>query len=141
MRESAGNPMAAQEEPIWLLIVDDSESNRLTLQLLLEDAGYRVETASCIQEAQQQLFASGRTYQLAFLDQHLGQGLGSELASLIRQVSPQTRLILMSASFDFADAIIPTDSVDATLDKDSDFTQVLALLGKLLKGESDNDSK
>lgn len=117
--------------PPRLLIVDDGESNRLTLQLLLEDAGYVVDTAASYQEGLQRITDPAPPYQLLILDEHLGDGLGSQLAPLARQRQPGARLVLMSGSLTYAETVIAADLVDAAMDKNAEFPEILKLIQQL----------
>ena len=127
MSEEARRPTAR------LLVVDDSESNRFTLQVLLEDAGFTVDTAPSFREAEKRLVPEGSGYQMFLLDEHLGDGLGSKLVPLIRERQPRARLVLMRGSLRYSDELPPDGFVDGILDKNSDFPQVLEMLNKLLE--------
>ena len=66
-----------------ILIIDDEESLRFTLQSFLEDAGYLVSTAETFAEAKQLIEQS--IFDLVFLDIQLGRHSGLELLKIIRE--------------------------------------------------------
>jgi DNA-binding response OmpR family regulator len=80
-----------------VLLADDDESTRITLGVLLEDAGYDVDlAASCA--AARALLAREVRYDKVLLDYHLGDGLGTDLIREARKRLPDARIILMSGS-------------------------------------------
>jgi two-component system, response regulator RegA len=81
-----------------LLLVDDDESNRVTLSALLEDEGYIVDLAASFSEAKQLLETEPPPYDAVLLDHCLGDGYGSNLVPLIRRSLPNSRIIAMSGS-------------------------------------------
>lgn len=83
-----------------LLLVDDDESNRLTLSALLEDEGYLVDLAASFSEAKHLLEAEPPAYAALLLDHTLGDGYGMNLVPLIRRTLPKTKIIAMSGSVD-----------------------------------------
>lgn len=116
-----------------LLLVDDDESNRLTLSVLLEDEGYEVDVASSFAEAGRMLAAPAAAYDAALLDQHLGDGLGLDLLGALRARLPRAKAILLSGSAHEADRA--AFGVDAVLLKATPFPQVLGLLRRVLAGD------
>jgi two-component system, response regulator RegA len=125
--------MSSAIPPPRLLIVDDGESNRMTLQLLFEDAGYVVETAGSYKEGMQRITDPTAEYNLVILDEHLGDGLGSQLAPIARTSLPRARLLLMSGSLTYAETVIAADRVDAVADKNAEFPEILELVQQLLR--------
>ena len=78
-----------------LLVVDDERSMREMLEILLTGAGHEVELAANVPEA---IRAFGeRTHDLVLTDLKLGKGSGFEVLRSVRQKSPQTEVIVMSA--------------------------------------------
>src|SRR5687768_11644515 len=80
-----------------ILLVDDDESNRLTLSVLLEEEDFRVTLAASRAEAER-LLDSAETYDLVLLDHSLGDGFGTELIPLIRQKLPAAKIVALSGS-------------------------------------------
>ena len=115
---------------VSILLVDDDESNRVTLSVLLEEEGYQVEVASSFEEAKGKL-AGAASYDLVLLDQHLGDGLGSELVPEARARWPRTKLLLISGSI--ADRTGMGQLFDAIVPKGAAFPDVLALVKSALR--------
>jgi len=114
-----------------LLLVDDDESNRVTLSALLEDDGFAVDLAGSFAEASAVLGGSPPLYDAILLDHSLGDGYGSDLIPLIRRVLPETKVFAMSAS---AAAAGMRHTADAELPKGLHFPAFLERLQSLLSG-------
>jgi two-component system response regulator RegA len=115
---------------IRILLVDDSDSNRLVLGSLLEDEGLHVEEARSFAQAREKLAESGATYDLVMVDQHLGDGLGTGLVPIVRSQAPKAKVMLISGSAeDHAESGVV---FDAAVKKGRDFNDVLALMKDLL---------
>ena len=78
-----------------LLIVDDDEGMRRTLEIGLTRLGWNVALARNADEALQHL--RQRQFDWALVDVRLPGMQGTELASHIRRASPATRVVLMTA--------------------------------------------
>jgi two-component system response regulator RegA len=116
-----------------LLLVDDDESNRLTLSVLLEDEGYAVDVAASFAEARAKIVAPGVAYGGVLLDQHLGDGLGLDLLGVMRQHLPGAKAVLISGSTSETEG--SNCGADAVLPKGTPFPEALALIRRAL-GES-----
>lgn len=79
-----------------LLLIDDDESNRLTLALLLEEEGFEVAVAASLAEATRALRTQSSDWDAVLLDSCLGDGLGRELVPLIRERAPQAKIVAVS---------------------------------------------
>jgi len=77
-----------------VLLIDDSEMVRLTTGAILD--GYDVSEAESVASARAQLAAGG--FDVVILDQHLGDGLGTDLIPEIRRLLPQAAVVVMSGS-------------------------------------------
>jgi two-component system, response regulator RegA len=117
-----------------LLLVDDDESNRLTLSVLLEDEGFEVDVASSYSEATRRILAEGARYDAVLLDQHLGDGLGVNLIPLVRERLPSSKVIVISGSISLRDA--ERSGADSTLPKATPFLEALALINATLVSPS-----
>src|ERR1051325_8782848 len=83
--------------PIRVLLLDDLEENLLLRSTILRQKGYRVVTASTIEEAEKKL----DSIDIAVLDYHLGAGqFGTEVAESLRQKRPQVPIIILSATLE-----------------------------------------
>ncbi len=86
-----------------VLVLDDEESIRWSLQRFLKDAGYEVATASDVGEARALL--SEREFQAAVVDRILPDGEdGLEFVKYLRRKQPECASILMSAFPSFESA-------------------------------------
>ncbi len=106
-----------------LLLVDDSEGNRLSLGFMLEDEGFVVDTAASFAEGKA-LIESGGPYAVVLLDQQLGDGLGQDLVPLVRARHPDAKVAMMSGGE--VDVV-----VDAHLVKGMDPAMMLSIVHRL----------
>ena len=109
-----------------ILLVDDDETNRVVLSALLEDYGFPVALAASFREARERLDATGAAYNVVLLDQHLGDGLGTDLIPGIRNRHPDAKVILISGSIDRRDP--RGAAADSIVTKGASFTDLLALI-------------
>lgn len=123
---------AAAPAQLQVLIVDDTENNRRALQTVLEDCELRVDAAASLAEARELLLASGSRYRLVVLDQHLNDGLGTDLVALIRQCQPEARILLLSGSASEEMLRQEGTKVDAHLAKGRDIAELLSVVTELL---------
>jgi len=112
-----------------LLLVDDDESNRLTLSALLEDDGFAVDVAVSFADASRLLEGQTPAYDAVLLDHSLGDGYGSDLIPLIRRVLPSAKVVAMSGS---VGADRTRQAADAELPKGLHFPDFLSRLQALL---------
>ncbi|MCW4051369.1 MAG: response regulator [Candidatus Bathyarchaeota archaeon] len=122
------------EEPSGsVLIVDDDEFLTETFKLLLEDAGFEVETANTGNQAL--LKASQLDFDLAILDLKLPDTTGSELAKSLKDRNSEMNIILLTGQ---AEALENLEDVDLSLDeillKPISPTELLKLTEKLRAG-------
>ena len=113
-----------------LLLVDDDDSNRITLSALLEDEGYTVETAANFAEAAGKIGRGAPGYDLVLLDQHLGDGIGTELVPSIRSHLPKAKVLLISGSIEAEHTL--SGVLDGIVRKGSDFPDILEQIKGLL---------
>jgi DNA-binding NtrC family response regulator len=81
--------------PNTILVVDDDKSITGALALILRKAGYETLTTNSIAEAKSVL--NTRSFDLVITDLRLGDGTGIDLITHIKQQSPDTEVILMTA--------------------------------------------
>jgi DNA-binding NtrC family response regulator len=81
--------------PASILVVDDENSITRALDLLLSEEGYEISTAATILEAQTLL--ARRWFDLVFLDLRLPDGDGIALLEHVKDCTPETEVILMTA--------------------------------------------
>ncbi|HEU4405957.1 MAG TPA: response regulator [Polyangiaceae bacterium] len=113
-----------------LLLVDDDESNRLTLAVLLEDEGYEVDVAASFAEARAKIVAPGAAYDGVLLDQHLGDGLGLDLLGAVRRHLPGAKAVLISGSISELEG--SSCGADGVLPKAMPFPEALAVIRRAL---------
>ena len=77
-----------------ILLVDDDESTRKTLTLILRKQGYETETAATGQEALEK--ARERAFHLAFLDLRLPDMEGVDLIGPLREMHPHIAVIMIT---------------------------------------------
>lgn len=78
------------------LLLDDSETNRLTFGALLEDGEFGVTECGTLAEARRHLDRT--TFEVVFLDLHLPDGLGTDLIPEVRRRHPRTVIVLLSGT-------------------------------------------
>lgn len=78
-----------------ILVVDDESSITGALELILGERGYQVETAGSVAEAVELL--ARRPFDLVLTDLRLADSTGIELLTRVKQDSPETEVILMTA--------------------------------------------
>ncbi len=111
-----------------LLLIDDDESNRITLSALLADEGFDVREARSCTEATR-LLREGGPVDIVLLDQHLGDGLGANLVPIIRLRHPRSKIALMSGGFEDED--FPA-GIDACFPKGEEFSTLLRSIEMML---------
>lgn len=131
----AGMPPSSEQQSSFLsnvLIVDDTENNRHALQTVLEDLALHVDSASNMLQARELLANESSSYRLVVLDQHIGDGLGTELVPLIRAHQPEARILLLSGSA--SEEVLQQEGtkVDAYMAKGRDISELLAVIAELL---------
>ena len=112
-----------------ILLIEDDESNRITLSVLLEDEGFVIVEATSVAEARAHLDAPGAAFDLVLTDLHLGDGTGTSLLPEIRSRFPAVKVILISGSARPED--LP-GGTDALVPKGTEFSVTLSVIRKLL---------
>jgi len=95
-----------------ILVVDDEEAIRQILQYRLQHLGYEVDAVGDVQQAQERLQIN--EYGLVLLDVRMPSGSGLDLIALIRRISADTQIIVMSgyATFDMVVEAMKLGAVD-----------------------------
>ncbi len=93
------------DKPVKILIVDDEPDMCWTLQLILQSRDYEVVSTTSGMHAWQLIAADG-PWAVAFVDAKLPDLDGLELTDIIRQLSPNTTIILVSGYFYKEDSAI-----------------------------------
>ena len=110
-----------------ILIVDDHHSVRESLQVILEDEGYRVTTAANGRQALDQVAAACPDVVLTDLNMPVMDG--RELCRRLRDIAPGVPVVLMSVLGRAGREA--EDDVQGFLDKPFAADELLATLGRL----------
>ncbi len=114
-----------------VLVVDDESSLRVSLKIILEQAGYAVQAASCLREARELLAI--HHFDLIFLDMKLSDGLGGDLLPLIHTIMPVPRVIIFTATPENSLNFVPQEEdVKFYLEKPCDPEEILLAARKVL---------
>ena len=95
-----------------ILLVDDDETIIAPFQLILQNAGYQVDTALTGQQALEKTVKAD--YELAILDIKLPDIRGIEVAREIRKQHDDIRLIIITGYSEMADSI---ETIDVGIDE------------------------
>jgi len=86
-----------------ILLVEDDQALAEMLAMHFEDAGFAVERAGSVGEALAQI--QSRPFDLLLLDQHLPDGLGTELVAAALRLDPELPVVMMTGQHDLELAI------------------------------------
>jgi DNA-binding NtrC family response regulator len=86
-----------------VMVVDDEPGIRTALRANFLRHGWQVETASGVRDAVRNL--EGREFDLVVTDIHMPDGTGMEVMRAVRQLSPGTAVILLTAYGSVPDAV------------------------------------
>jgi DNA-binding response OmpR family regulator len=95
--------MAMTHPQARILVVDDERNIRKTLRLVLEAVGYQVDAASDGEEALDKI--KEQHYDIAFVDLHMPRLGGLELLRLMRGLSEETAVVILTAYGSVARAV------------------------------------
>lgn len=87
--------MKYDRKDIRLLVVDDDQATRFTINAVLSKAGYLVNQAASVTEARQML--AGESADLVITDLRLGTESGMDVIAYVRDRCPETESILITA--------------------------------------------
>jgi signal transduction histidine kinase/CheY-like chemotaxis protein len=118
------------------MVVDDEEGLRDSLKMVLEEKGVQVFCAGDGDEALRMQDEFDGKIDVLLSDVRMPNMDGQKLASLWREVRPESRIVMMSG---YPDGDVRTDMVDAFLVKPVDYEALLKLIGKLVAPANDQD--
>jgi DNA-binding NtrC family response regulator len=78
-----------------ILIVDDESSITGAMEIILGEQGYQIKTATTVTEAIE--IFQGRSFDLVFTDLRLPDATGLDVLARVKEDSPETEVILMTA--------------------------------------------
>jgi DNA-binding NtrC family response regulator len=115
-----------------ILIVDDDENIRKTMQTILEDEGYVIDLATTGNEAVE--MTQKTAYNVALLDIRLPDMEGVELLQLMKDNVPRTRKIMVTGYPSMQNAITALNkNADAYLIKPVDVEKLLDIVKEQLR--------
>ncbi len=118
-----------------ILIVDDEPSLRLSLEIILTQAGFAARGASCLQEARELL--KRYHFDLIFLDMKLPDGMGGDLLPLIHTIVPVPQIIIFSATPPNVLSFTPEEEgINSYLEKPCDPEEIILAARKALSTSS-----
>ncbi|HEY3278743.1 MAG TPA: sigma-54 dependent transcriptional regulator [Syntrophorhabdaceae bacterium] len=88
-------PNETANEMLSVLVVDDEINIRKTLSIFLEAEGHKVTAVSNFNDAVAE--ASGRSFDMAFVDLRLGTESGLDLLAPLRAANPRLKIIVITA--------------------------------------------
>ncbi|PVX23523.1 MAG: hypothetical protein CW716_11940 [Candidatus Bathyarchaeum sp.] len=118
-----------------ILIVEDDENIRKTLQNILQQKGYETDTAKTGREAEQK--AKDRVYNLALLDIKLPDIEGTELLAKLQESSPKMMKIMVTGYPSLENAMEALNQgADAYVTKPVKPAKLLELISEKLEEQS-----
>ncbi|MDD3791599.1 MAG: response regulator [Candidatus Bathyarchaeota archaeon] len=119
-----------------ILVVDDDETIRTTMKVILQDEGYIVDLAATGKEAVQK--TQENSYNLALLDIRLPDIEGIELLKLLKDNVPRTRKIMVTGYPSMQNAITALNkNADAYLLKPVDVEKLLKTVKDQLQAQKE----
>ena len=118
----------------WVLVVDDEENVRTLLKLIFERLrpDYQVVTAPDSYAALGRMMQ--HSFDLVLTDWHMGGMDGLELAGAIRDISPDTRILLMTGSDPCQlHDVVESVGLDGWLEKPFTPAQVLKVVEQVME--------
>lgn len=119
--------------PKLILVVDDSEIDRMVLEEILKQAGYKVFLASDGKEAMERF--NENPIDLVITDMVMPGKMGVDLIMELREKKPDLKIIAMSAGSDFGPEIeldMAGEFGAYTITKPFDSEEVLKIVNELL---------
>ncbi|MGD6807829.1 MAG: response regulator [Candidatus Bathyarchaeia archaeon] len=117
-----------------ILVVDDDETIRTTMKVILQDEGYQVDLAASGKEAIQK--TQEKSYNIALLDIRLPDMEGVELLKLLKDGVPRTRKIMVTGYPSMQNAISALNkNADAYLLKPVDVEKLLSTVKEQLTAQ------
>ena len=120
------------------MIVDDDESIRKVLKAILEEKGYRVDTADSGKKAIEK--TEKAFYNLALIDIRLPDIEGVKLLSKIKETTPKMRKVIITGYPSLQNAVEAVNKgADAYIIKPLNIDEVLALIEEQLEKQREEE--
>ncbi|MCW4044436.1 MAG: response regulator [Candidatus Bathyarchaeota archaeon] len=120
------------DKPARILVVDDDENIRITIEAILKNEGYDVDVAASGNEAIKK--AETSAYSVALIDIRLPDMEGTELLTNMKDTVPKTRKIILTGYPSMQNAIDAVNNrADAYLMKPVDMEKLLEIVNQQLK--------
>lgn len=123
-------------EEFTVLVIEDDVSTRNVITEVLRDDGIATDVADGYQSGLQ-AFAPGK-YQVAIIDDQLGDGIGTELCRELKTIDPTVKLFLFAGASETARLEALSSGVVEVLQKPYDLSK-LAYLAKREARRADTD--
>ena len=118
-----------------ILIIDDDESIRKILSLILRQSGYMVDTAATGEEAIAK--SDANFYNLALIDVRLPDIEGTKLLSLLKETTPRMMKVILTGYPLLENALQAINrGVDGYLPKPVNTEQLLKIVSQLLERQA-----
>jgi DNA-binding NtrC family response regulator len=117
-----------------VLLVDDDRELCANLWDILHERGYRISLAHTVPEGSQSLLK--RKFDVVLLDLKLPEGTAQDVLSVLREASPESKVILITGHRGGLEDLIEevlADGADAICYKPFNVDQLLGTLGKLAR--------
>jgi CheY-like chemotaxis protein len=125
--------MAEEKNAIRVMIVDDAEDFRTTMQFWLKSKGYVVDTASNGRQALE--LVKSYKPQIIFLDLRMPELDGVGCLRELRKFQPQIPVVIISAYVGDEELIEQASqyNISGIFSKDKDFNEALSMIETVLK--------
>ena len=120
------------DERLRILVIDDDESVRRTSAAILENEGYRVDTAENGKQAIKK--SNAEPYRVALIDFRLPDMEGTELPTALRETTPKMAKIMVTGYPTVENAIESVNKhADAYFVKPVDYENLLKTIRNLIQ--------
>jgi DNA-binding NtrC family response regulator len=124
------------DERLRILVIDDDESVRRTAAVILENEGYRVDTAENGKQAIKK--SNAEPYRVALIDFRLPDMDGTELLTALRETTPKMAKIMVTGYPTLENAIESVNKhADAYFVKPVDYENLLKTIRNLIQKQKE----
>lgn len=119
-------------EDVWILVVDDEENILTIFRLILESAGYRVDTASTAGEALGKVRVN--QFSLCLLDLNLPDMHGTELLRELHSVAPKMKKLVVTGESSTVDTgTVRSSGADGVIIKPVNKARLISIVEEVLR--------